>query len=126
MADPIFRPKILVLEGCPFCTKALVFLGEAGLLDQFDLVRLKQGSDELAAARELLGRHLEKVGFPTVEVAPGEYLADSDAIIEKYGDAAKVDRSTLRAFDFYVSTLMPNVNRLYKENMELKKAQRDA
>lgn len=120
MTDTVFKPVVYLLHGCPFCMKLRVFLLEAGLIDQVDIRLLAQDSDELRQAREALAPHAAKVGFPTVEVTPGTYLAESGAIIDWFAKPAGIDVATLPTYQDFVTGMFPGHLRLYRENLQLK------
>ena len=79
------KAKAYVKEGCPFSFKFLVFMTEANLLDEIDIVRLREGDADYETTKRKLGEHLGKAAsFPTVEVEPNHYMTDSDRLIEHY------------------------------------------
>ena len=120
MTDTDFKPVVYLLQGCPFCMKLRVFLLEAGVIDQVEIRLLAQDSDALRHARETLAMHLPKVGFPTVETSPGQYLAESDAIIDWFATRASIDVSTLLTFQDFVGGMFAGHVALFRENMTLK------
>lgn len=120
MTNTLFKPVVYLLQGCPFCMKLRIFLLEAGLIDQVDIRLLTQDSDELRQARDTLSVHLPKVGFPTVELTPGQYLAESDAIIDWFATRNGIDIATLPTFQDFVSGIFTGHISLYRENMTLK------
>lgn len=118
MTDTSFRPTLYLLDGCPFCMKALLFLSEAGRIADIDLRRFLPGSADEAAVRAELSPHFEKVTYPTVKVSPDGYINESDVIIDRFGDG--VDRSSLPAYAFYTDSVMPAMLKLWKENHAMK------
>src|SRR3546814_11821128 len=48
------------------------------------------------AVRDELAPHFEKLSFPVVQVAPGQYMKDSDALISHYAAEASIDRKSTR------------------------------
>jgi len=120
MTDTDFKPVVYLLQGCPFCMKLRVFLLEAGLIDQVDIRLLQQDSDALRQVRETLAAHLPKVGFPAVELTPGQYMADSDAIIDRFATRAGIDSATLPTFQDFAGGIFAGHIALYRENMALK------
>ena len=115
-----FTPTLYLKQGCPFCFKLRLFLLESGQLDRFALREFAPGTAEEDAVKTELAPHVDKPTFPTAQVAPGEYLKDSDALIVRYADETGVEPQSLPTFDSYSSSLLPMVITLYKENMALK------
>jgi len=120
MTETVFKPVVYLLRGCPFCMKLRVFLLEAGLIDQVDIKLVEQNSQALVQARETLAAHLPKVGFPAVELEPGRYLANSDAIIDLFAERSDIDIATLPTFQDFVGGMFTGHIALYRENMQLK------
>jgi hypothetical protein len=110
-----FKPKAYLKEGCPYSFKYLLFMAEAGLLDQVDLIRCDPESAEFDAVKQKLSKATGRdATFPTVEVAPQRYLTDSDELIEHYARASKIDAGELPALSFYNETLFPQLARLHE------------
>jgi hypothetical protein len=101
--------------------KALIFLNCAGLTDRFVLREFEAGNDTETEIRSLLAPYFDKVTFPTVQFAPGEFINESDAIIEKYQPLSSVKAADMPALRFHVETVLPSISELHRENMELKK-----
>lgn len=115
-----FIPTLYFKAGCPFCLKVRLFLLESGQLDQVRIREFSPGTPEEAEIRGLLGPVLEKVSFPTAELSPGRYLADSDGIIAHFAEKAGVDPSELPTYRSYVDGAFQRIRTLFKENQELK------
>jgi len=110
-----FKPTAYLREGCPFSFKFLLFLTEAGLRDRLQLVRCNPAAPDFEAIKSRLQAGLHKPAtFPTVEVAPGRYLSDSDALIEHYASESGVDVRNLPTLSFYLETLLPQLLRLHE------------
>ena len=110
-----FKPKAYLLDGCPFSFKLWLFLIEAGLRDQVAVVRCNPQDSSFAAVREKLERGLgKKPSFPAVEMEPGRYESDSDALIEDFAGRAGVDPAQLPALTFYKQTIFPQVVELHE------------
>ena len=110
-----FRPTAYLREGCPFSFKLLLFLTEAGLREQFELIRCNPHASDFQAIKSKLQAGLHKAAsFPTVEVAPGRYLSDSDALIEHYASQNGIEVGELPALSFYRETLLPQLQRLHE------------
>jgi hypothetical protein len=110
-----FKPKAYLKEGCPYSFKYLLFMTEAGLLDQVDVIRCNPESTEFDAVKQKLSKATGRdATFPTVEIAPQRYLSDSDELIGHYARAANIDAGKLPAFSFYKETLFPQLAALHK------------
>lgn len=108
-----FKPKAYVKEGCPHSCKFLVFMSETGLLDQIEMVRVNPDDVYFAELKEGLSQELGKPAtFPTVEIAAGQYLTDSDRLIEYFADMHHVARGAFLAF--YQQTIMPKLQELHR------------
>lgn len=114
---PDFRPILYLKLSCPFCLKVAAFLAEAGLFGNFKVRDFWPGDEREAPVRAELSPYVETVSFPTVQVAPGEFLAESDAIIARYAGAAGKDPA---AMPFYQYVLDGPVRRLREQFRELK------
>ncbi|HEY9578670.1 MAG TPA: glutathione S-transferase N-terminal domain-containing protein [Rhizorhapis sp.] len=120
MTDNMFRPVLYVNQRCPFCLKLMIFLSEAGLLARFDVRKFTPGDANEQAVRDELAPHFEKVSFPVVQVAPGQYMKDSDALISHYAAEASIDPSGMVLLNYYTSGVFEQFITLFKENMALK------
>jgi hypothetical protein len=115
MSTQAFKPKAYLKDGCPFSFKFWLFMVEAGLADQIDVVRCDPGSAGFAQIKETLAKGLGKAAsFPTVEIESGRYQSDSDALIEHFARKNGVDVSGLPALAFYKQTILPQVVELHK------------
>ncbi len=110
-----FKAKAYVLNGCPFSFKFWLFMVEAGLSDQVEVIRCDPEDPGFAGVKAKLSEGLGKPAtFPTVEVEPEKYLSDSDALVERYAKQNNVDVWRLPAWSFYKQTLFPQVVELHK------------
>jgi hypothetical protein len=110
-----FKPTAYLREGCPFSFKFLLFLTEAGISERLELIRCNPSSADFAAIKSKLQAGLRKAAtFPTVEIAPGRYLSDSDALIEHYASENDIDVGELPALAFYLQTILPQLQRLHE------------
>lgn len=115
MADDSFKPKAYVKEGCPFSFKFLVFLAEAQLLDDIDVERVSPEGPSLDTVKQHLSEELGKPAtFPTVEVEPGRYVADSDRLIDLFAARAGVNVDSLPVLRFYKETMFPQLIELHQ------------
>ena len=111
--DP-FRAKAYIKEGCPFSFKFLVFMTEAGLLDDIEIVRVREGDAEYESTKRKLAEHLGKASFPTVEIAPNQYMADSDKLIEHYAKRAELRLDDMPVLSLYKQGILPKLFELHK------------
>lgn len=116
---PDFTPVVYLKDGCPFCLKLRLFLLEAGLSDSVELVQPPAEGHQ--ALGDELAPHLGKATFPAAQLAPGEYLADSDALVEHFAKTSGVDPKSLPTYQQYVGHVFPKLMQLYRENAQLKK-----
>ncbi len=115
-----FEPKLYAKLNCPFSFRVVLFLAEAGLLERFTLIECDPDASEFEAQRAFLSEVTGKpASFPTVEVAPGVYRSESDALIAHYASEHQIDLATLPALDFYARGVFRSVIRLYTENRAL-------
>jgi hypothetical protein len=110
-----FKPKAYIKDGCPFSFKFWLFMVEAGLAGQMQVIRCREDApafDELK--RKLAAATGRDASFPTVEIAPGRYQSDSDALIEHFARNNGVDSNQLPALAFYRETIFPQVVELHQ------------
>ncbi len=123
MTDASFRPTIYLKEKCPFCMKIRIFLLESGLRDGVEVKEFAPGTPQEQEIRDAVSPHLEKVSFPAAEVAPGEFLADSDGIISRLAQGVGHDSGQMPVLRAYLDGPFQQIMTLFRENMELKKQQ---
>jgi hypothetical protein len=110
-----FTAKAYVKEKCPFSFKFLVFMAEARLLDRIDIVRLNPQDPGFEATKQKLNEHLGKATtFPVVEVEPGQYMTDSDRLIERYAEQAALKVEAMPVLSFYKETIFPQLIELFQ------------
>jgi len=115
MSAQSFKPKAYLKDGCPFSFKFWLFLVEAGIADQVEVIRCDPRDPGFGQIKERLAKGLGKAAsFPTVEMEPGRYESDSDALIEHFARKNGVEASGLPALAFYKQTLLPQVVELHK------------
>jgi len=115
MSTETFKPKVYVREGCPFSLKLLIFLAEARLLDQVEIVRLDPAGPDFEATKARLREGLGKPAtFPTVEIEPGRYMSDSDALIEHFARAHGRQPDAMPVLAFYKETVFPQIAALHE------------
>jgi len=82
-----FKPIAYVKEGCPYSMKLLSFIEESDLTDRVDIVRCAPGTPVMDAVREKLAEGTgARPKFPTVEIEPGKFKTESDALIRYFED----------------------------------------
>ena len=115
MSPQAFKAKAYLKEGCPFSFKFWLFMVEAGLADRIEVIRCNPDDPGFADIKARLTAGLGKPAtFPTVEVEPGRYLSDSDALVEHFAAKHGVDASRLPAFAFYKETIYPQIVKLHE------------
>jgi hypothetical protein len=115
MSAETFKPHAYVKDGCPFSFKFLTFTAEAGLLEQINIIRVREGAPGADATKQRLSEKLGKpVSFPTVEVEPDRYLTDSDRLIEHFARRHGVQPDDLPVLSFYKETIFPKLLEHYK------------
>lgn len=119
MSAQTFRPKAYVKRGCPFSFKFLVFMAEAGLLDEIEVVHMSEQDPGFEAAKQRLSAGLGKPAtFPTVELEPERFVSDSDQLIEHYAQQHHVESGALPVLSFYKETILPKLFELHKIKMD--------
>lgn len=115
-----FKPTLYVNHRCPFCLKFMIYLAQAGMLDDFTLRVFEPGSPEHEATKAELASHFDNVSFPVVEVEPGVFRKDSDALIAYYEEASGRRAADMPLLDYYVTGVLKQVVDLFMENRALK------
>jgi len=121
MNDQAFRPTVYLKAKCPFCMKLRIFLLESGLRDTVVVRNFAPGDEREQEIRDEVAPHLEKVSFPAAQVAPGEFMADSDGIIARLAEGAGQDPGRMPVLQAYLEGPFQQIMTLYRENAELKK-----
>ena len=115
MTSDTFKPTAYIKDGCPFSFKFLVFMAEAELLGEIDVVRLRDGEPALESVKKRLTEILGKPAtFPTVEIERDRYLADSDRLIEHFAQLHGLRPDDLTVLPFYKQTILPKLFKLYE------------
>jgi glutathione S-transferase len=114
LSPDAFKAKAYLKEGCPFSFKFWLFMVEAGLSGQIEVIRCDPDDAAFESVKAKLAAGLGKPAtFPTVEIEPRRYLADSDALIEHYATKHGIDASRLPALAFYEETIFPQLQALH-------------
>jgi hypothetical protein len=116
MSSQSFKAKAYLKDGCPFSFKFLLFMVEAGLADRIEVIRCNPSDAQFDAIKAKLAAGLGKdATFPTVEVEPGQYQSDSDALIRRFANEHGVRTQGLPALTFYTETIFPQVIELHRQ-----------
>jgi spore cortex formation protein SpoVR/YcgB (stage V sporulation) len=114
MGSAPVKAKAYLKDGCPFSFKFWLFMVEARLDDQIEVIRCNEDDPAFERIKEKLSAALGKeASFPTVEVENGRYQSDSDALIRHYATKAAVDMKRLPLLAFYKDSIMPQVEELH-------------
>lgn len=116
-----FKPTLYLKKGCPFCFKLRLALLEADMLGDVDIEEFTEGTAQETTIRNELSGHFDKVSFPSAEIAPGEFMNDSDALITHFLSLEQIDPKSLPTLQAYIQGPFSDLLRLFKENKELKK-----
>ncbi|MBX5192741.1 glutathione S-transferase domain-containing protein [Rhizobium sp. NZLR3b] len=122
MTSETFKPIVYLKENCPFCLKVRLFLLEAGLASDVESRDFVPGTEQEEKIRAELSPHLDKVSFPSAELEPGRYVAESDDIIAFLAVKAGRDPASMTVYRNYLDGVFAMSMKLWKENQELKKA----
>lgn len=114
MSNEAFRARAYIKEGCPFSFKFLTFMAEARLLDDIEIVRLRESDAAYEATKAKLAGQLGKASFPTVEIEPGRLMADSDRLIEHYAKRAGLNPDAMPVLSLYKQGILPKLFELHK------------
>ncbi len=95
---------------------------ETGQADALDMRVFVPGTPEEQAIRAELDGKLAKITFPTAQLAPSDYVADSDAIVAAL--AARTGRALadLPVYNAYLEAAFQPMMGLFQENKALKAA----
>ena len=115
-----FKPVLYLKDKCPWCLKLRLFLLEAGLTDRVEERIFVPGDAAEAEIRAYLTPLLEKVTFPTLEVAPGVFVQDSQVLIDRFAAEAGIDVASLPVLDQYVRGPLAALGELRREIAALK------
>jgi hypothetical protein len=114
MSSQPFKAKAYLKEGCPYSFKFLLFMVEAGLSNQVEVVRLDPDDASFDAVKaKLASERGREVSFPTVEIEPGRFLSDSDRLIDHYAARNRINVGNLQVLAFYRETIFPQLEALH-------------
>mmetsp|Transcript_5016 Transcript_5016/g.16031 ORF Transcript_5016/g.16031 Transcript_5016/m.16031 type:complete len:120 (+) Transcript_5016:175-534(+) len=101
-------PVLYIKRGCPFCMKVMLFFAEIGISDKFEIQY--DTEENRAMLEEQLGK---APTFPALK-RDDEFLTESEDMIKLYAEENGVDRESLVAFNFYISSILPGYIRMVK------------
>jgi hypothetical protein len=115
MNEASFRARAYLRTDCPYSFKFLLFMSEARLLGEIELVRADpRKPHEYEAIKSTLAQSTgKKATFPTVEIERGVYRSDSNALIDHYAKKHGVATNSLTAFTFYLDGIFPQLDALH-------------
>jgi hypothetical protein len=117
MSPQPFKAKAYLKEGCPYSFKFLLFMVEAGLSNQVELLRLKPETPAFESVKaKLAAARGASATFPTVEIEPGRYETDSDRLIEHFASRNRIEVGNLQALVFYRDTIFPQLEALHEKS----------
>ncbi len=120
---PSNRPIAYIKDACPFSMRFVVFLAEAGMLKDFQVVLYSPDAPGFEAIRVHLEAGTGKApSFPTVESPDGGFQSDSGALIDHYCAAHGLDRAKLQALELYERGVMAANGRMFMELRALRGA----
>jgi glutathione S-transferase len=122
MTDHAFTPVLYLQQNCPFCLKVRIAVLETGQADAVDLRVFVPGTPEEAAIRAELDGKLAKITFPAALFGPGEYVADSDAIVAALAERAGRRPADMPVYTAYLDAAFQPMMGLFQENKALKAA----
>ncbi|MDL2410661.1 glutathione S-transferase N-terminal domain-containing protein [Rhizobium calliandrae] len=122
MTNTDFKPIVYLKENCPFCLKVRLFLLEAGLTPDVEVHDFAPGTEQEDLIRAELLPHLDRVSFPSAQLARGRYVSESDDIVAFLAAKAGRNPSDMPVYRNYVDGAFAMAMALWKENRELKKA----
>ncbi len=122
----IFRPIVYLKPNCPFCMKVRLFLVEADLAAEVETRDFIGGTPRGDMIRAELASHFNKVSFPSAQIQPGQFIAESDEIIAVLANKSGRDPAAMPAYKDYVEGPFAALMKLWKENIELKKVASNA
>ena len=116
-----FKPVLYMKISCPFCLKLAAFLVEAGIWDRFEFRNFYEGDENEATIRAELAPHFEKASFPTLQYAPGQYMAESDDIIARYAEELGLDPATMPFYQYIMTGVFRRIRENFMELIRLRK-----
>lgn len=109
------KPLLIVKRECPFCFKFLLWLNEVGKIDAFEINAYSESDSGLQAWRDKMEASGVTPGFPAVQTAPGEFLTDSDALIDHYAQKFDLPSEPDWIMNYYLGGLLPAYVHMFKK-----------
>ncbi|MEH6633774.1 MAG: hypothetical protein V7776_23520 [Halopseudomonas aestusnigri] len=113
-------PIAFLMKECPFSFKFLLFMTEAGLLDEIDIRYCDRNDESFKSIKGFLAEKCDKVSFPTVEILPEVYMKDSDVLIEHFAKKYDILNKHMPVLNFYETGVFASLNRLFGEYRNVK------
>lgn len=108
------KPTAYLRTDCPFSFKFLLFISEARIIDQLEIVRCDPNASDFEQMKQKLAEATGKQAtFPTVQIEPNVYKSDSDALVAHYAKLNNIDSKTLPAFSFYMKGIFAQLKDLH-------------
>lgn len=115
MSVQSFKPRLYLKDGCPFSFKLWLFVVEAGIADDVEVIRCNPEDPQFEELKRKLAAGLgTQATFPTAEIEPGRYQSDSGKLIEHFSRESGVASSSLPALACYEETIFPQVVELHE------------
>lgn len=120
----LYKPTAYLLLGCPFCFKFLLFLTEAGLLDQLNIISLDPNAEDFETNKMALQQRADKpLSYPAVEMTPGVFQTETDQLIAHFAENNAIALDKLSTLAYYQQGVFSKYIELFMENRALKAAQ---
>ncbi|MEN7538254.1 glutathione S-transferase N-terminal domain-containing protein [Aurantiacibacter flavus] len=110
-----FAPILYLKSSCPFCLKVATYLASIGEFADMEIRAFWPDDPEDEVIRKELEGKTEKVSFPTLQFAPGEYMIESDAIIERYRQKSGIDPESLPFYQYVINGPMRRMREQFAE-----------
>ena len=114
------KPKVYLMVECPYCLKLRIFLNEAKLDDQVELVVFHGGDDTHQEVRNRMIQAGQKPSFPAAELESGTLTTETDVLISHFGGPTKIDPTSLPLLNYYLDGVFARTVAMHKELQELK------
>ena len=109
-----FKPRAFVKTTCPYSFKFRLFVTEAGLSDAFEFIAMDPDAEDFDGIKSEIERLSgTSIHFPTVEVEPGEFMHDSDVLIDHFARKHSINHKALQTLEFYRGGLFPTFLELF-------------
>lgn len=124
MTTTPFKPTAYLLLGCPFCFKFVLFMTEAGLLDQINIISFDPNAEDFESHKLALQQRADKpLSYPAVEMTPGVFQTETDHLIAQFAQENAIALDKLTTLAYYQQGVFTKYVELFMENRALKAAQ---